>query len=139
MPLRFEVCFEGLNSSLKKYLSLLYSNGIWVGFQISAFFSHIPIRTGHSYLIVPCTLECFFLFFFLSFFLGPHPWHIEIYRLGVKSELQLVASATATAIPDPSCVCDLHHSSQQNQILNPLSEPRDRTRVLMDTSRVHYH
>ena len=30
-----------------------------------------------------------------------------------------------TATPDPSRVCDLHHSSGQCQILNPLSEARD--------------
>ena len=40
---------------------------------------------------------------------------------------------------DPSLVCDLHHSSQQRQILNALSEARDRTLILMDTSRVSYH
>ena len=28
---------------------------------------------------------------------------------------------------DPSCVCNLHHSSRQCQILNPLSEGRDQT------------
>ena len=37
----------------------------------------------------------------------------------------------------PSCVCDLHHSSWQRLILNPLSEARDRTRILMDTGQVH--
>jgi len=36
-------------------------------------------------------------------------------------------------------VCNLHHSSQQHQILNPLSKARDRTCILMDTSRVRYH
>ena len=41
------------------------------------------------------------LFFFsLSFvFLGPHPRHMEVPRLGVESELQLPAYATATAMP----------------------------------------
>ena len=33
----------------------------------------------------------------------------------------------------------LHHSSQQHRILHPLSEARDWTHILMDTSRVHYH
>ena len=37
-------------------------------------------------------------------------------------------------MPDPSHICDLHHSSQQGQILNPLSEAKDRTCILMDTS-----
>ena len=44
-----------------------------------------------------------FLFFF--FFLGPHPWLLEIPRLGVKSELQLPAYTTAIATQDPSHVC----------------------------------
>ena len=33
---------------------------------------------------------------------------------------------------------DLHHSSRQQWILNPLSEARDSTCILMDTSWVHY-
>ena len=37
---------------------------------------------------------------------------------------------------NPSHICDLHHSSQQYQILNPLSEARDGTRIFMDTSQV---
>ena len=44
-------------------------------------------------------------------FLGPDFQLMEVSRLGVKSELQLQAYATAT--PDPSCTCDLYHSSQQ--------------------------
>ena len=33
------------------------------------------------------------------------------------------------------CICNLHRSSWQRQILNPLSESRDRTSILMDTSQ----
>ena len=78
----------------------------------------------------------FFFFFFFPFFLGLHSRHMEVPRLGVKSELQLLAYTTATAIQDLSCICKLHHSSQQRQILNPLNEARDRTSVPMDASRV---
>ena len=56
-------------------------------------------------------------------------------RLGVKLELQSLASATATAMPDSSCVCELHHSPWHCWILNPLSEARDRTFILMDASQ----
>ena len=61
---------------------------------------------------------------FIFVFLGPHLWHMEVPRLGVKSELQppAYAIATATAMPDPSC-CDLHQSSWQCQILNLLTRP----------------
>ena len=34
-------------------------------------------------------------------FLGPHLYHMEVSRLGVESELQLPAYATAMAMPDP--------------------------------------
>ena len=78
------------------------------------------------------------LFFFFPVFLRLHLWHTEVPRLRAELELQLLAYATATATQDPSPVCDLHHSSQQHWILNPLSEARDWTRVLMNPSRVRY-
>ena len=54
------------------------------------------------------------------------------------SQARGLIRAVATAMPDPSHLCDLHHSSWQCQILNPLSEARDPTLVLMDANRVHY-
>jgi len=62
---------------------------------------------------------------FLFCFLGLNPWHMEVPRLGVESKLQLLVYTTATATQDLSRICDLHHSSQQHRILNPLSEARD--------------
>ena len=41
-------------------------------------------------------------------------------------------------MPGLSRVCNLHHSSQRCQILNPPSEARDRTHIFMDTSWAHY-
>ena len=52
----------------------------------------------------------------------------------VESEIQLLAYTTATATPYSSRVCDIHHSSQQCCILNPLSEARDQTHILMGPS-----
>ena len=54
---------------------------------------------------------------FFFFFLGLYLCHMEVPRLGVKSELQLPACATATATPDLSHLSDLHRSSQQQRIL----------------------
>ena len=81
---------------------------------------------------------CFFFLFVCLFFLyyGPHPWHMEVPRLGVKLELQLPVYTRATATPDPSRIFDLHHSSQQCRILNPLSMARDRTLNLMVSSQI---
>ena len=80
-----------------------------------------------------CYLFCLFVCLFLLFcFLGPHPWNMEVPKLGVESELQL--QATATAMPDLSCICSLHHSSWQHPILNQLREVRVRTCVSLSTS-----
>jgi len=68
-----------------------------------------------------------------SFFLRLHLWHLEIPRPRVKLELQLLAYATVTAMPDLRCLCNLCDSLQQYQIFNPLSEARDRTHILGDT------
>ena len=47
------------------------------------------------------------------------------------SQPRLRPTPQLTAILDLSCIRDLHHSSQQHQILNPLIEARDRTCNLM--------
>ena len=96
---------------------------------------HVNQSNIFPWLSVKVLFFCLFVCLFLSF-LGPHLQHIEVSRLGVKSELQLLAYTTATAMEDVSRVCDLHHSSQQCRILNSLSVARDQTRNLMDTSRV---
>ena len=79
-----------------------------------------------------------FFFFFFFCFLGPHLRHMEVPRLGVQLELQLPAYTTATATLVPRRVWDLYHSSRQCQILNPLSEARDRTRNLMVSSQFRF-
>ena len=42
-------------------------------------------------------------------------------------------------MPDPSCICDLHHSSRQCQIFNPLGKARVRTHNLVVPSRIRFH
>ena len=58
---------------------------------------------------------------------------MEVSGLGVEMELQLQAYATAIATLDLSHICNLCHSLWQHQILNPLSEARYQTCILMDT------
>ena len=58
---------------------------------------------------------------------------MEVPRLKLESELRLQTYTTAIATPDLSHVCDLWHSLWQHQMLNPLSEARDWTCILMDT------
>ena len=57
---------------------------------------------------------------------------------GSQARGPIRAYARATAMPDLSHVCDLHHSSWQRRTLNPLSEARDRTRNLMALSCIRF-
>ena len=59
---------------------------------------------------------------------------MEVPRLGVKPELQLLAYTTARATLDLRGICDLYCSLQQCWILNSLSEASDQTHNLMVTS-----
>ena len=81
-------------------------------------------------------LICLFCFCFCLFRAAPMA---SGSRLRVVSELYLLAYAIATVTPDPSHVYDLHSSSWQHWILNPVREDRDQTCVLMDTRWVHYY
>ena len=80
-----------------------------------------------------------FIYFLIFVLLGLHPQRMEVPRLGVELELQLPAYVTATAAPGLSHISNLHHSSWQCQILNPLIKARDGTCVLMDSSQIGFH
>ena len=61
---------------------------------------------------------------------------MEVPRLGVELELQLLAYTTATATLDLSHICDRVCNLGQRWIRNPMCEARDRTHVFTDTSWV---
>ena len=82
-------------------------------------------------------MESYAFFFFFPFF-RVAPWHMEVSRLGVKSELQRPASTTAIARQDLSRIGNLHSTSRQHGILNPMSKGRDGTPNLMVTSGIHF-
>ena len=100
---------------------------------------HTPINFWHTNLYLKFVSKDPTCNTFSFAWLGPHPQNMEVPRLGVESELQLPAYAAATAMWDPSQVCNLHHSSWQCRIPNSPSKARDRTCFLMDTSQIHFH
>jgi len=80
-------------------------------------------------LIFPHLISFFFLFLFTATLaIYGSPWTRG--QMGAV----VVAYATATATPDLSCVCQLYCGLQQHHILNPLSEARDPTCILTETT-----
>ena len=119
----------------KKWGSLSW---LWTPFPCNPTKSCVTILTLILYSKVLITHRIWRspIFFFL---LRLHLQHMEIPIQAVEFELQLLAYTTSTAMPDPSHVFDLHHSSWQCWILNPLNKSRDRTCICMHTSWVYYH
>ena len=85
------------------------------------------------FLTSPCRYD--FTFFKFFCFLGCTLGIWKFPSQGLK-QLQLLVYTTVTATRDPSRIYDLHHSSQQCHIPNPLSEVRGWTRTLKDTSQI---
>ena len=84
---------------------------------------------------IPIILCDFTLFIYLILLSRAVPVAYGSSSLGVE----FAFSCRLTPQPhDPSHVFDLHHNSQQHQLLNPLSNTRDRTYILMVPSQIHF-
>ena len=99
-------------------LTASLSPSLWLEHRAAC---HIPgLRKNQQRFLLEKTFTFLsFLFFFFSLFiflLGMHSWHVKFPDYGSNR----------------SHICDLHHSSQQHWILNPLNEARDRTHILTD-------
>ena len=75
--------------------------------------------------LVDISLRTFIFFFFMAVSVS---YGSSRARGWIRAAVE--AYATATAIPDLRCICDLHCSLWQHWILNPLSKARDRTHIL---------
>ena len=84
-------------------------------------FKAIPDR----YIQDPIVSMNLFIYLFIFAYSAPDLHHMEVPSPGTESKPQLLTYATVTATWDLSHICDLHLSSWQRQILNPLSEARD--------------
>ena len=114
------------------YISCFSLNIFYRKFQ-----SHTK-KTTHSngYIIFHC-IDFIYLFIFCFFFRATPKAYGSFQTRG-----QIRATAACLhhiTIQDPSHVCNLHHSSQQRQILNPLREARDQTHNLLVPSLISFH
>ena len=92
----------------------------------------------------PTDIGCIFYYFFILFYCLLFYFIVFYFRAtptaygGSQARGLIGAYTTATAMPDLSRVCDLHHSSWQPQILSPLREGREWTCLLKEASQIRF-
>ena len=82
-----------------------------------------------KYVFINKTLDIFF------FFLGPHPLHVEVPRS--TGQIGAIAASHSHSCSSPGSEPHIY-TTTYGQILNPLSEARDGTCVLTDTSQLRH-
>ena len=102
---------------------LLFSGGLFLPLLSKAILKAILTQQDRlpRLQLIGCPLVKHF--FFCLFRATPAAYGSS--QVGVRWELQLPAYTTTTVMQDLSCACNLHHSSWQGWILNPLKEARD--------------
>ena len=84
------------------------------------------------YFILSIFYNVFILFIFIFVFIAaPAAYESSWARGWISAAAE--GYTTAMATQDPSCICDLHNSLEQDLILNPLSETSDQTHILTET------
>ena len=90
---------------------------------------------GSKYKLSKIWQQMLFFFFFFLFRDAPLAY-ASAQASDRTGATALLVYARAIATLHPSHDCDLHRSTWQRWILDPLSEARDRTHILMDPSQV---
>ena len=88
--------------------------------------------------VLLCHLDPYPYFFFLAFFFRAAP--SAYFTSWARGQIGATVASLhhSTAMWDPSHVYDLHHSSWQHWILDPLSKDRDSACIFMDASHIRF-
>ena len=92
---------------------------------------YIPPNGAQAFPFLHILVDIFLSFFF---FLMAEPKAYGISQARGWIRAAAVTYATATATRNLRHICNLYHSLQQCQVLDPLSEARAWTHILMDTA-----
>ena len=89
-------------------------------------------------LPILCCFAGFYLFIYLFMLFRALPMAYGSSQAGGQIRAAAASLYHSQSNMGSSRICNLHHSTQQHQILNPLIKGRNWTHVLMDTSQVRY-
>ena len=113
----------------------LHGSSLWQYFMVVF---HCSITQWYIMVLYHgCSSTVLFIYLFMLFRAAPAAYGGSQARGWIRATA--AGTATATAMQDPSHIHYLHHSSRQSWIPNLLSEARDQTYVLMNTSRVCFY
>ena len=108
-----------------------YSSSMFILFYFFVKNGTVSVAAPFKFLPVKCNVSTSSPTFDVFFF-WPQLWQVKIPRLWLNWSCSW-SLHTATATPDPSCICDLCHSLWQRRILNPMSKARGQIHILTET------
>ena len=80
-----------------------------------------------------------FLIFFLILFLGPNLWHMEVPRLGLEPELQLLASTTPQPQQGQIQAASATYISAYGKAGSLIGKFKNQTHIFTDIGRIYFH
>ena len=120
------------------YSVCINTDVLWIYFDYDIWFWYYVTFYRTEKHIYPNTIKIIFYYLFILLF---RALPMAYWGSQARGPIRAIAASLhhTTAKPGPSCLWDLHCSSWQHQILNPLSEDRDQTWNFMVPSRICFH
>ena len=122
--------FKVLSRKLINQPDFFKTHKIWIKLKLYILYTYIIYTSMYLCLYIYIDMHMYTNIITFSLFRAAPVAHRSSQARGpIRTAVLAYTTATAT----PSHICDLHHSLQQLQILNPMSEARHQTHILADT------